>query len=140
MADSNNSSGLTESSPGSSVILSDSRAMEELSGFSMDDGNLESDIKDPFNNIFCHVMPAQYSTNILFYNKPLYNNILTVLSNEFNFPSEDKRKFHIKTHVNTRRDWCNIYIDRDMMSVCASGHGHTFWKENNFKKTLRKHV
>ena len=129
MEESANSSGLTESSPGSSVLLADSRAMEELSGF---DSNLDSDMNDPFNNIFYHVMPAKDSTNILFYNKPLFNNILTVLSKEFKFPSEDTKKFHIRTHVDSKR--CNIYIDRDMMSVCASGPGHVFWKENNLKK------
>lgn len=134
MADSMNSSGLTESSPGSSVLLADSRAMEDLSGF---DSNLDSDINDPFNNIFYHVMPAKDSTNILFYNKPLFNNILTVLGKEFKFPSEDAKKFHIKTHVNSKR--CNIYIDRDMMSLCASGPGHVFWKENNFRK-LSEHM
>ena len=45
MEDSANSSGLTESFPGSSVLLADSRAMEELSGF---DSNLDSDMNDPF--------------------------------------------------------------------------------------------
>ena len=135
MEDSANSSGLTESYPESSVLLADSRAMEELSGF---DSNLDSDMNDPFNNIFYHVMPAKDSSNILFYNKPLFNNILAVLSIEFKFPSEDTKTFHIRKHVDSKT--CNIYIDRDMMSVCASGPGHVFWKENNFKKTLRKYV
>lgn len=98
MEDSANSSGLTESSPGSSVLLADSRAMEELSGF---ESNLDSDMSDPFNNIFYHMMPAKDSTNSLFYNKPLFNNILTVLSKEFKFPSEDTKKFHIRTHVDS---------------------------------------
>lgn len=122
---------VVESSPGSSVILSDSSAMQsDFSGFGNDESN--TDITDPFNGIFYHVMPAKDSTNILFYNKPLYNGILDVLSKEFKFPSSEKRKFSLKTHISNNR--CNISIDRDVMSVCASGPGHTLWKEVNFKK------
>ena len=87
---------------------------------------------DPFNGIFYHIMPSQDSTNIMFYNKPLYNNILTVLSKEFKFPSAEARKFTIKTHVDSKK--CNLYIDRNVMTICASGPGHNFWKENNFRK------
>lgn len=89
--DSMNSSRLTESSSGSSILLSDSRAMEELSGFVSNDVSQESGTTDPFNNMFYHLMSAQDSTNILFYNKPLYNNILAVLSKEFKFPSDDTK-------------------------------------------------
>ena len=77
-------------------------------------------------------MPSQDSTNILFYNKPLYNNILTVLSKEFQFPAEEAKSFTIKTHVDRKR--CSLFIDKKMMSICASGPGHVFWKEHNFKK------
>ena len=44
-----NSSGLTDSSPGSSILLSDSVAMQdEFSGFGKGDSN--SDVLDPFNS------------------------------------------------------------------------------------------
>ena len=76
-------------------------------------------------------MPSQDSTKFMFYNKPLYNNILTVLSKEFKFPSAEARKSTIKTHVDSKK--CNLYIDRNVMTICASGPGHNFWKENNFR-------
>ena len=126
-----NSSGLTNSSSGSSLILSDSHELQDdFLGFVQGDSNVE--ISDPLDGIFYHLMPSQDSTNILFYNKPLYNNILTVLSKEFQFPAEEAKSFTIKTHVNRKR--CSLFIDKKMMSICASGPGHVFWKEHNFKK------
>ncbi|MEW8542647.1 MAG: GDSL-type esterase/lipase family protein [Candidatus Thiodiazotropha sp.] len=126
-----NSSGLTISSAGSSIILSDSHELQdEFLGFAQADSNVE--ISDPLDGIFYHLMPSQDSTNILFYNKPLYNNILTVLSKEFQFPAEEAKSFTIKTHVDRKR--CSLFIDKKMMSICASGPGHVFWKEHNFKK------
>ncbi|MEW8548504.1 MAG: GDSL-type esterase/lipase family protein [Candidatus Thiodiazotropha sp.] len=122
---------IIDSSPGSSILVSDSSAMQsDFSGFVNDESN--RDVVDPFNGIFYHVMPAEDSTNILFYNKPLYNGILDVLSKEFKFPSPDKRKFIIKTHLSNNR--CNISIDRDVMSISAAGPGHMLWKETTFKK------
>lgn len=127
------SSGVNDSSHGSNISFTDScNALDEFPGFSEADATSESDMKDPFNSIFYHVMPLKDSTNIIFYNKVVYNNVLSVLSKEFNFPSKDAKKFHIKTHVDGKR--CSIQIDREVMSMCASGPGHTFWKENNFKK------
>lgn len=121
-----NSSGLTNSSSGSSVILSDSHELQdEFLGFVQGDSNVE--ISDPLDGIFRHLMPSQDITNILFYNKPLYNNILTVLSKEFQFPAEEAKSFTIKTHVDRKR--CSLFIDKKMMSICASGPGHVFWKE-----------
>lgn len=131
-----NSSGLTNSSSGSSVILSDSHELQdEFLGFVQGDSNVE--ISDPLDGIFYHLMPSQDSTNILFYNKPLYNNILTVLSKEFQFPAEEAKSFTIKTHVDRKR--CSLFIDKKMMSISASGPGHVFWKEHNFKK-LTQHM
>lgn len=129
--ESGDNSNMTNLSQDSSIQLTDSsHVSEDFSGFS--EADHESDVKDPFNSIFYHVMPFKDSTNIIFYNRPLYNNILSVLSKEFNFPANDTRKFQIKTHVDGKR--CFIHIDKDVMSLCASGPGHNFWKENNFKK------
>lgn len=129
MSESSKSNGAQNSSHDNSILLTDrSRALEDFQGFAKHDGTPESDMKDPFNAVFYHAMPLKDSTNIIFYNKPLYENTLSVLSEEFNFPSKDTRKFHIQTHVDGKK----YFIDRDVMSLCASGPGHIFWKENNF--------
>ena len=28
----------------------------------------------------------------------------------------------------------SLYTDKNVMTICASGPGHNFWKENNFRK------
>ena len=67
------------SSAETSVEVSDSlTSLEDFSGFGASDP--DSEVTDPFQGIFYHVMPLQDSTNILFYNKPVFNSILSVLS------------------------------------------------------------
>ena len=93
----------------------------------------DSDIKDPFNAIFYHVSPLKDSTTITFYNRPLYENIIQVLGKEFaNFPSKSAKTFRIKTHVD--RQQCILTVDRSVLSLSASGPGHTLWREKKFKK------
>ena len=130
-----NSSGLNESSKSNnSVLLTDSsHVLEDFPGFSKGDDSPDSDMKDPFNSIFYHVMPLRDSTNIIFYHKPLYEDTLTALSREdANFPSGNARKFRVKTHVDGLQ--CFLHIDRSVMSLCASRPGHISWKEKHFRR------
>lgn len=109
-----NNSYTTVLSQDSSIQLTDSsHVLEDFSGFS--EADQESDVKDPFNSIFYHVMPLKESTNIIFYNRPLYNNILSVLSKEFGFPANDTRKFQIKTRgwqemFYSHRQGCDVIV------------------------------
>ena len=130
----NESTNLTDSSHGSSIRVTDSsHTLEDFPGFSQGDSSPDTEMKDPFNAIFYHVSPLKDSTNITFYNRPLYENILQVLSKEFaNFPSQSAKTFRIKTHVDRLK--CFLTIDRSVLSLCASGPGHTIWREKKFKK------
>ena len=130
----NESTNSADFSSGSSVIVTDnSHSLGDFSGYSQGDISPDSDIKDPFNAIFYHVSPLKDSTNITFYNRPLYENIIQVLGKEFeNFPSKSAKTFRIKTHVNHQQ--CFLTIDRSVLSLCASGPGHTLWREKKFKK------
>ena len=112
----------TESSHNSSAVFdnSDSLALQDdWSG--VDRGDLEMDIHvtDPLDGIFYHLMLSQENTTILFYHKELYENLLTVLSKQFKFPSEGVHTFTVKTHVN--KDQCFLYIDKRIMTIPASG-------------------
>ena len=119
------------SSAETSVEVSDSlTSLEDFSGFGASDP--DSEVTDPFQGIFYHVMPQQDSTNILFYNKPVFNSILSVLSKHFQFPEAESKKFSLKTHVDRKK--CNLIVDREMMSIYASGPGQVSWKEKTFKK------
>ena len=120
------------SSAGSSIVITDSlTAMEDFPGFAS--GDPESDnVSDPFQAVFYHIMPLQDSTNILFYKEAIFNSVLTVLSKQFRFPSEETKKFQLKTHLDQRK--CILAIDKTVMSVCASGPGHMSWKEKVFSK------
>ena len=134
MENSVNSSGVTNSSHSSSAWMenSDSLALqEEWSGVSNFDLDLE--ITDPLQGIFYHLMPSKDDTTIFFYNKPLYNNLLGVLSKQFQFPSIETQTFTVKMHVKDKKA-CFLHIDKRIKSIRASGPGHLYWKENHFKK------
>ena len=129
------SCGITESSHGSSILLTDNslNILEEFPGFSQGDDSPDSDMKDPFNSIFYHVMPLKDSTNIIFYHRPLYEDTLTALSKQYtSFPSANAEKCRIKTHVGGLQ--CYLRIDKSVMSLSASGPGHISWKEKHFKR------
>ena len=114
-------------------MTDNSHTLDDFSGYSQGDISPDSDIKDPLNAIFYHVSPLKDSTNITFYNRPLYENIIQVLGKDFaNFPSKSAKTFRIKTHVD--RQQCFLTIDRSVLSLCASGPGHTLWREKTFKK------
>ena len=111
---------------------SDSLALQDdWSGVSKTD--LELEITDPLQGIFYYLMPSKDDTTILFYNKPLYNNLLAVLSKQFQFPSEETQTFTVKMHVKDKKA-CFLHIDKRIKSIRASGPGHLHWKENHFKK------
>ena len=118
--ESTKSSSLTDSSNSSSILLTDSsHTLDDFPGFSQDDASPDLEMRDPFNAIFYHVMPLKDTTNIIFYNRPLYENILSVLSKQFaNFPSKNAKKFRIKTHVDGLQ--CFLTIDRTIMSIHCS--------------------
>ena len=121
------------SSAGSSIVISDSlTAMEEFPGFAAGDTESDDSVSDPFQGIFYHIMSLQDSTDILFYNKPIFKNILTVLSKQFSFPSEETVKFQLKTYLDQKK--CILRIDKSVMSLCASGPGHISWKQKIFRK------
>ena len=121
------------SSAGSSIVISDSlTAMEEFPGFAAGDTDSDDNVSDPFQGIFYHIMSLQDSTDILFYNKPIFKNILTVLSKQFSFPSEETVKFQLKTYLDQKK--CILRIDKSVMSLCASGPGHISWKQKIFRK------
>ena len=121
------------SSAGSSIVISDSlTAMEEFPGFAAGDTESDDNVSDPFQGIFYHIMSLQDSTDILFYNKPIFKNILTVLSKQFSFPSEETVKFQLKTYLDHKK--CILCIDKSVMSLCASGPGHISWKQKIFRK------
>lgn len=62
----------------------------------------------------------------------MFSSILSVLSKQFQFPEAESKKFSLKTHVDRKK--CNLTIDREMMSIYASGPGQVSWKEKTFKK------
>lgn len=107
----------------------------EISGFTNTDcsgTDYNSEVTDPFNSIFYHVIPSKESTNIMFYTKPLFNSIVSVLGKEFQFPEDSSKKFSLRTHVDGKR--CHIHIDRTDLTISANGPGHVYWKDNNFRK------
>ena len=122
----------SESSAGSSMLTTDSLTIDDFPGFTASDPESDHHASDPFQGILYHMMPLQDSTSILFYNKPIFNNILSVLSKQFTFPSEGTKKFQLKTYLGKSK--CYIGIDTVVMSICASGPGHALWKEKCFKQ------
>ena len=120
------------SSAGSSIVITDSlTGMEDFPGFAAGDPELADNVLDPFQGIFYHMMPLHDSTNIMFYNQANFNNIMIVLSKQFSFPTEGTKKFQLKTHVEQKK--CILSIDKDIMSLCASGPGHMAWKDKEFR-------
>ena len=110
--ESTKSSGLIDSSHGSSILFRDSsHTLDDFPGFSQGDASLDSEMKDPFNVIFYHEMPLKYCINIIFYNRSVYENILSALSKEFaNFSSKSAKKFCIKTHMDGLQYFLNIEV------------------------------
>ena len=119
-------------SAGSSMVNTDSLTVKDFPGFTAGDLETDYNSSDPFQGIFYHMMPLQDTTSILFYNKPIFNSILTVLSKQFRFPSEGRKTFQLKSYLNKNK--CFLRIDTTIMSICASGPGHTLWTERCFKK------
>lgn len=119
-------------SSAASSMGTDSLTVEDFNGFTSGDIDSDYPISDPFQGIFYHMMPLQDTTTVLFYNRPIFINILAVLSMEFKFPLETTKKFQLKTYVDKNK--CILKIDRTMMSISASGPGHILWKEKCFKK------
>ena len=112
----------------------------ELSGFSCVVSSVEdynSEVNDPFNNVFYRTIPSQKSTHIHLYARPLFNMVLSMLEKEFSTPGEDVNKFLLKTHIKGKK--CHINVDRNDCTILATGPGHGNWKENNFKR-MAKHM
>lgn len=107
----------------------------EFSGYSNvipSGGEYSSEIGDPFNSVFYHIIPSENATHIHFYVEPIFKSILSVLEKEFHTPGAEINKFLLKTHVDGKR--CHIYVDRTDLTVVATGPGHACWKERNFRK------
>ena len=94
--------------------------------------NIDTDTADYFNGIFYHIIPSPNGTNIMFYNKPLFSNVIQVLRNEFITP-EESVKFALTTHVDGHKKY-NIHVDMEQMTFSVTGPGHTFWLNVNFRK------
>lgn len=94
--------------------------------------NIDTDTADYFNGIFYHIIPSPNGTNIMFYNKPLFNNVIQVLRNEFITP-EESVKFALTTHVDGHKK-CNIHVDMEQMTFSVTGPGQTYWLKVNFRK------
>lgn len=77
-------------------------------------------------------MPSQENSTILFYNRELFNNLLSVLSKQFKLPPEETQTFTVKTHMNKEQFY--LYVDKRIMTIRASGPERVLWRENNFKK------
>ena len=108
----------------------DSLTVEDFNGFTA--GDLETDhSSDPFEGIFYHMMTLHDTTTIMFYNKPIFNNILAVLNKQYTFPAVTGRTFQLKTHVDKNK--CILKIDRTLTTICATGPGHTSWKDKCFR-------
>ena len=123
----------TESSHDSSAVFDNSDSLALQDDWSGNDSrDLEMEITDPLDGIFYHLMLSQENTTILFYHRELFKNLLSVLSKQFKFPSEEVQTFTVKTHVNKAQ--CFLYIDKRIMTIRASGPGHMPWRENNFKR------
>ena len=91
---------------------------------------------NPFHGIFYHLMLSKDNTTIMFYNKPLYNKLLAVLSKQFKFPSEGTQTFTVKMHVHGKKV-CFLYTDKRMMTIRASGLGHLLWKKTTSRNCLK---
>lgn len=123
----------TERSDQTESISDDST--NEISGFSHTDpsGNdYATGETDPFNSIFYHIIPSKDSTDIIFYTKPLFNTIISVLDKEFQIPKDNSKKFSVKTYVDGKR--CNIHVDKTVLTISLNGPGHISWRDNNFRK------
>ena len=118
----------------STVSISDVSQIE-ISGFSNDDitgTDHTMEVTDPFNSIFYHIIPSKNSSNIMFYTKPLFNSIISVLDKEFKIPEDNIKMFTLKTYINGKR--CSIHIDRSDLTISITGPGHALWRANNFRK------
>lgn len=118
-----------ESNDSDTSITFSEDSQNEFSGFSE---NYSSEITDPFDSIFYHMMPSTDSTGIFFYTKPLFNSIISALDKEFKIPENSFKQFSLKTHVDGKR--CFIKVDKADMTITLSGPGHACWRDKNFKK------
>ena len=110
-----------------SVVFSD-ESRYELSGFSSNC----SEATDPLDSVFYRVMPSKNNTIVRFYTKPLFHNIVSVLEKEFKISENSSTKFSVKTHVDGKK--CTIHVDRTDLTLSLTGHGHVYWRDNNFRK------
>lgn len=94
--------------------------------------NYNSEVDDPFNNVFYRIIPSEKATHIHFYAQPLFNMIISVLEKEFNTPGDDVNRFLLKTHIDGKK--CHIQVDKSDRTIVATGPGHVTWKENSFRK------
>lgn len=121
--------GYSEPNESDTSITFTEDSQNDFSGFSE---NYSSEITDPFDSIFYHMMPSKDSTGIFFYTKPLFNSIISALDKEFKIPENSFKQFSLKTHVDGKR--CYIKVDKVDMTITLSGPGHVCWREKNFKK------
>ena len=124
----------TNNTTSNSTQLTDSsHTIDDFPGFAPGDDCPKSEVDDLFHDVFYHVTPLKDSTNIIFYNRKLYEMVLTGLSQEYaDFPTQNTKKFRVKTHVDGLQ--CILTMERSVLSICASGPGHQVWKQKKFKK------
>ncbi|MEW8546796.1 MAG: GDSL-type esterase/lipase family protein [Candidatus Thiodiazotropha sp.] len=116
----------------SSELLSNNNSDMNDSVFENSTIDIEKDTTDYFDGIFYHIIPSTNKTHIMFYSKPLFNNVIQVLRKEFLTP-EESSTFVLTTHIDGGKK-CNIHVDLNEMTFVISGQGHTMWLEVNFRK------
>ena len=122
-------------------VLTVEESSFEFSGYSSvtpSGGEYSSEIDDPFNDIFYRVIPSGSATHIHFFSPQTFDKVLSVLEKEFRTPGEDIKKFLLKTHVDGLR--CHINVDRNDLTITATGPSHVSWKEKVFRKMTRNMV
>ena len=122
-------------------VLTVEESSFEFSGYSSvtpSGGEYSSEIDDPFNDIFYRVIPSGSATHIHFFSPQTFDKVLSALEKEFRTPGEDIKKFLLKTHVDGLR--CHINVDRNDLTITATGPSHVSWKEKVFRKMTRNMV
>ena len=121
------------SSARSSMVITDSlTAMEDFPGFATADTESDDNVSDPFQGIFYHIMSLQDSTNILSYNQAIFDSIMTVLSKQFRFPSEETKNIQLKDQRK-----CTLSIDKTVMCKWTWTY---VMERKGFQKVRRKSV
>lgn len=131
-----------ESSPGTSINLTDSAAVSslllpqdaqsEFSGFS--NFNYEDHICDRLNGVFYHMFSTTNTVTVQFYVPRIFDDFVKLINHEFIGQCGDSNtpKLTLTQHVQGR-GVC-ISVDKPEKKVAVTGPGHKLWKDITFKR------